>query len=54
MIIARIIQLQFLLLIVLLVCISVAGEKDAPFWYCVIILVLGTLGLARKIARSRR
>ena len=54
MIIARIIQLQFLLLIVLLVCIAVAGEKDAAFWYCVIILVLGTLGLARTISRSRR
>ncbi|MGH9429747.1 MAG: hypothetical protein ACRD2L_25965 [Terriglobia bacterium] len=53
MIIARIIQLQFLLLIVLLVCISLAGEKDAAFWYCVIILVFGSLALARKMARSR-
>ncbi|MCI0626636.1 MAG: hypothetical protein L0387_34135 [Acidobacteria bacterium] len=54
MIIARIIQLQFLLLLVFLVCTSVAGEKDAALWYCVVILLLGSLAVARMIARSRR
>jgi hypothetical protein len=54
MIIARIIQLQFLLLIILLVCISVAGEKDAVFWFIIVTLPIGALILARKIVQSRR
>jgi hypothetical protein len=54
MIIARIIQLQFLLLIVLLVCSSVAGEKDAVFWFIIVTLPIGALMLARKIVQSRR
>jgi hypothetical protein len=54
MIIARIIQLQFLLLLVLLVCISVVGEKSAAFWFVAVTLAGGALLLARKIVRSRR
>ncbi|MCI0723639.1 MAG: hypothetical protein L0338_32475, partial [Acidobacteria bacterium] len=54
MIIARIIQLQFLLLLILLVCASVAGEKDAVFWFIIVTLPIGALILARKIHESRR
>ena len=52
--IARIIQLQFLLLLILLVCISVVGEKDAVFWFIIVTLPIGALMLARKIIQSRR
>jgi len=52
--IARIIQLQVLLLLILLVCVSVAGEKDAVFWFIIITLPIGALMLARKIIQSRR
>jgi len=54
MIIARIIQLQFLLLLILLACSSVAGEKDAVLWFIIVTLGIGALMLARKIAQSRR
>jgi hypothetical protein len=54
MLIARIIQLQFLLLLIMLVCISVAGEKDAVFWFIIVTLPIGALLLARKITQSRR
>ncbi len=54
MIIIRIIQLQFLLLVVFLVCISLAGEKAAPFWFTLTALIIGALFLLGKIAQSRR
>ena len=54
MIIIRIIQLQFVLLAVLLVCNSVAGDKEGPFWFTLTALIIGALFLAGKIAHSRR
>ena len=54
MIIIRIIQLQFLLLVIFLVCNSVAGEKAAPFWFTLTALIIGALFLLGKIAQSRR
>jgi hypothetical protein len=54
MIIIRIIQLQFLLLVVFLVCMSVAGEKEGPFWFTLTALIMGGLFLFGKIAQSRR
>ena len=54
MTIIRIIQLQFLLLLVFLVCYSVGGEKDGPFWFTLTALIMGALFLAGKIAHSRR
>ena len=54
MIIVRIIQLQFLLLVVFLVCNSLAGEKEGPFWFTLTALIIGTLFLAGKIVQSRR
>jgi hypothetical protein len=54
MIIIRIIQLQFLLLVIFLVCNSVAGEKAAPFWFALTALIIGALFLFGKIVQSRR
>jgi hypothetical protein len=54
MVIIRIIQVQFLLLLVFLLCTSIAGEKEGPFWFTLTTLVLGVLFLAGKIAQSRR
>jgi hypothetical protein len=54
MIIIRIIQLQFLFLVVFLVSVSVAGEKAAQFWFTLTALIIGALFLFGKIAQSRR
>lgn len=54
MIVVRIVQLLFLLLLIFLVCNSVVGEKEGPFWFSLTVLVMGGLFLARKIAQSRR
>ena len=54
MILVRTVQLLFLLLLIFLVCNSVVGEKEGPFWFTLTVLVMSGLFLARKIARSRR
>jgi hypothetical protein len=54
MIVVRTVQLLFLLLVIFLVCNSVVGEKEGPFWFPLTVLVMGGLFLARKIAQSRR
>ena len=54
MIIVRIVQMLFLLLVIFLICNSVVGEKEGPFWFTFTVLVMGGLFLARKIAQSRR
>lgn len=53
MIIVRTVQMLFLLLLIFLVCSSVVGEKEGPFWFTLTVLVMGGLFLARKIAQSR-
>jgi hypothetical protein len=53
MVIIRIIQVQFLLLLVFLLCTSIAGEKEGVFWFALTSLALGALFLAGKIAQSR-
>lgn len=54
MIVVKTVQLLFLLLLIFLVCNSVVGEKEGPFWFTLTVLVMGGLFLARKIAQSRR
>jgi hypothetical protein len=54
MIVAKIVLFQILLLILLLICTSIAGEKNGMLWFIVITLTIGALTLARKIAQTRR
>ena len=53
-IIGRIIQLQFLLLFIFLVCESVAGAEKAPFWFGLVSLTLLALTVTGMISQRRR
>ncbi len=50
----RIVQLQFLLLCIFLVCYSIAGAQKAPFWFALVSVTLLALTVAGKIAQRRR
>ncbi len=47
-------QVQFLFLLLFLLCSSIAGEKDAPFWFALVCLTMLALTFAGAIARRGR
>ncbi len=53
MMISRLLQIQFLLLFVFVLCWSIAGAKDGPFWFTLVALTLGALTVAGMIAQRR-
>ncbi len=52
--IVRIVQVQFLLLIVFLICNSVAGPTKGPLWFAIVALTLLALTVAGLIIRHRQ
>ncbi len=53
-IIVRIVQVQFLLLIVFLLCNSIAGPKNGPLWFAIVALTLLALTVGGMIIRNRQ
>ena len=53
-IIVRIVQAQVLLLIVFLLCNSIAGPKDGPLWFAIVALTLLALTVTGLILRRRQ
>ncbi len=53
-IVVRIAQVQFFLLIVFLICNSIAGEKNGPLWFAIVALTLLALTVAGLIVRHRQ
>ncbi len=53
-IIVRSVQVQFLLLIVFLVCNSIAGPTKGPLWFAIVALTLLALTVAGLIIRHRQ
>jgi hypothetical protein len=54
MLVIRIVQLQFLFLCIFLVCESIAGTKNGPFWFALVAITLVALTVAGKIVRRSR
>ena len=52
--VVRIVQLQFLLLCIFLVCNWIAGPKNAVFWFALVTVTLLALTVAGKIVRRSR
>jgi hypothetical protein len=53
-VIAGIIAMQFLLLIIFILCNEIAGPKNATLWFAFISLTLGALFIAGKLAERKR
>jgi len=51
--IVRIMQVQFLLLIVFLFCNAIAGQKNGPLWFAIAALTLVALTITGIMLRSR-
>jgi len=47
-------QIQFLFLLLFLLCAGIAGEEDAPFWFALVCLTMLVLIFAFAIARRGR
>ncbi len=47
-------QIQFVFLLVFLLCAGIAGEEDAPFWFALVCLTMLALTFAWAIARRGR
>jgi hypothetical protein len=54
MLVVRIIQLQFFFLCIFLVCESIAGPKNGPFWFALVAVTLVALTIAGTITRRSR
>jgi hypothetical protein len=54
MLVIRIVQLQFLFLCIFLVCESIAGPKNGPFWFALVAVTFVALTIAGTIARRSR
>jgi hypothetical protein len=50
----RIVQVQFVCLIILLLCNGIAGRQNAAFWYALITVTILVLTVAARIARRLR
>jgi len=47
-------QIQFLFLLLFLLCAGIAGEEDAPFWFALVCVSMLALTFAVAIARRGR
>lgn len=52
--IIRILQLQFLLLCLFLICQAFAGAKNTVFWFALISLLIMTLSVIGEISRRSK
>ncbi len=53
-IIVRIVQVQFLLLIVFLICNSIAGPKNGPLYFAIVALTMLAVTVAGTVIRHRQ
>jgi hypothetical protein len=53
-VVVTIVQLQFLLLLVWLVCVGVAGEQNAPFWFALVSVTIFFVLVFGFVAERRR
>jgi hypothetical protein len=53
-IVIRIWQVQFILLIIFLFCLSIAGPTNGPTWFALIAVTLLALTIAGMITRKRQ
>lgn len=53
-IIFRILQLQFLLLCLFLICYSITGSKNTVFWFALVSLSIMTLSIIGEISQRSK